>query len=100
MVLCPKEVYCPSDEGNELFLQREPFEGEQWAPAVSKSGANDEYWVSIGSTGALCSSHEELPTQPQWTTDGSRPELKEHTLCCLNPKYTEKESSLKKDLGE
>jgi len=99
MVLCPQKAYCPSEE-NKLFLQKDPFEGEQWAPAASDFGTGEEYWVAVGNNGDTCATHKELQlTQPEWALDGSRPELKEHVLCCQNPKYLPKMQTLKKELN-
>merc|ERR1719296_121050 len=39
MVLCPKTAYCPSGtDDNKIFLQQDPFDGEQWAPVASDLG--------------------------------------------------------------
>ena len=96
MVLCPREAYCPG-EGEKLFLQKDPFESEQWAPAASGFGEGYGHWVLIGSKdgSTTCSTHKEL--QPDFASDGNQ--LNEHVLCCQNPKYLPKELSAKKDLS-
>ena len=102
MSLCPKTAYCASqsDSQTKLFLQKDPYAGEQWAPAASEFGTNREYWISIGQTPSTCATHEDLMLpQPEWTNDGSRQELKQHVLCCQNPKHLAKEQSLEKDLN-
>ena len=83
MVLCPRTAYCPSqsDSGSDkpLFLQKPGFDKEQWAPAASEFNTGREYWISIGKNPTTCSTHEELlATEPEWTTDGSQSDLKEH----------------------
>lgn len=102
MVLCPRTAYCPGT-GNTLFLQKDPFEDEQWAPAASQSGTGQDSWILVGTQDdarATCATHEELQlAQPDWVADGSQEELKEHVLCCQNPKYLPKELSEKKDLN-
>jgi len=99
MALCPPKAYCPSSGSDRpLFLDRDPFDGEQWAPA-SESGVEEEYWISIGEVNT-CITHEEmLLPLPSWAADGSRTELKEHVLCCQNPKYLAKEQSMHDDLS-
>jgi len=102
MVLCPRTAYCPGT-GNELYLQKDPFEGEQWAPAAaSESGTEQDHWIFVGNQDdrVTCSTHEELHlTHPDWALDGNQEELKEHVLCCQNHKYLAKELSSKKDLN-
>lgn len=99
MTLCPKSAYCPSDSEKILFLQKDPFEGEQWAPAASESGTGIDYWVSIGQSPSACNTHEELLLpQPGWADDGSQQEVKNNVLCCQNPNHLAKEQSLKKNL--
>lgn len=100
MVLCPRSAYCSSDSEDKLFLQTDPFEGEQWAPAASEFNNRQEYWVSLGQNPNTCSTYEELfMTKPPWVQDGSQVSLKEHVLCCQNPKHLQKEQSLMKDLS-
>jgi len=100
MVLCPRSAYCPDEENKQLFLQKDPFEGEQWAPATSEIGTKNEYWVSVGTNQDTCVTHEELQLSiPEWALDGSRQDLKGHILCCQNPEYLEKEESMKKELS-
>jgi len=99
MVLCPERAYCPGTE-EKLFLQKDPFGGEQWAPVVSESGSGKGKWISVGIDHGTCVTHEELLlAQPDWAFDGSRQELKENILCCQNPKYSAKEESWIKDLS-
>lgn len=80
-------------------MQREAFEGEQWAPAASELDAEEEIWVSIGQSPSTCSTHEELKLpQPEWATDGSRQEIKQHLLCCQKPSNLPKQQNLENDL--
>ena len=98
MVLCPKAAYCPSETHDKLFLQREPFEGEQWAPAATTSDGV-EHWVSIGTSPSACLTHEDLLLKPPaWASDGSEQKLKEHVLCCQKPSNLQKQQALKSDL--
>ena len=109
MVLCPRTAYCPSNadpDSKKLFLQRDGFEGDQWAPAASELGNNKEYWISIGQGSDMCFAHESatedlLQPLSDWTEDGSQPtqKKKEHILCCQNPKNLVKEQSLMNDLN-
>ena len=81
MVLCPRTAYCPSNadpDSKKLFLQRDGFEGDQWAPAASELDNNKEYWISIGQGSNMCSAHESaaedlLQPLSDWTEDGSQP---------------------------
>jgi len=100
MVLCPRRAYCP-DEGKKLFLKKNPFGGEQWAPATSESETADiEYWVSIGENLDTCATHEELQVAtPGWVLAGNQEELKENILCCQNPQNLAKEQSYKKEFN-
>eukprot|EP00581_Thalassiosira_minuscula_P005828 CAMPEP_0183746012 /NCGR_PEP_ID=MMETSP0737-20130205/66532_1 /TAXON_ID=385413 /ORGANISM="Thalassiosira miniscula, Strain CCMP1093" /LENGTH=2336 /DNA_ID=CAMNT_0025981691 /DNA_START=12 /DNA_END=7019 /DNA_ORIENTATION=- len=99
MVVCPRTAYCPGTN-DKLFLQKDPFEGEQWAPAASEFGFGEKYWISVGDTRSLCATHGELLLdQPGWASDGSQQELKENVLCCQNPKFVQKEQNLMKDLS-
>ncbi|KAL7551330.1 hypothetical protein ACHAWF_014522 [Thalassiosira exigua] len=102
MSLCPRDAYCPDGPGYPLFLQREAFGGEQWAP-VSNSGDQGDgqgnSWVLVGTINdeswSTCMSYDQInPKQdPQWGVDGSQPELKENVLCCQNPNKLLKEQN-------
>ena len=99
MVLCPKKAYCSPYSEMHLYLQREPFEGDQWAPVASENGTSEEYWISIGEDASVCATHEELLLPlPEWITDGSEQESKQNVLCCQNPHHLAKEQSLASDL--
>jgi len=106
MFLCPKEAYCPDGPGapKPLFLQREAFEGEQWAPVIRTNldayGSDDDNeWVLIGTFNDLswstCMTYSQINQQkhPEWGIDGSQPELKENVLCCQNPNNRIKEQN-------
>jgi len=97
MLLCPIEAYCPNgpihgDVLKPLFLQFEPFEGEQWAPVNLDDGDDDSY-VLIGkinnnpATACHTFQHFNKGEIPPWGLDGSRPELKLNILCCQDPNY-------------
>eukprot|EP00581_Thalassiosira_minuscula_P016021 CAMPEP_0183722956 /NCGR_PEP_ID=MMETSP0737-20130205/14739_1 /TAXON_ID=385413 /ORGANISM="Thalassiosira miniscula, Strain CCMP1093" /LENGTH=1335 /DNA_ID=CAMNT_0025953203 /DNA_START=1208 /DNA_END=5215 /DNA_ORIENTATION=- len=106
MVLCPVEAYCPLEQSEEpsyyvdkkLFLQKEPFEGEQWAPAGTSF---DEYvWVSIGKNPSTCSTN--APTHVFMdslnVSDGSGPRLARNVMCCQNRVQLEVETRVRKEL--
>jgi len=81
LTLCPQNAFCPSESNDKLFLNREPFEGEQWAPV---GGTGAEVWISIGQTPHTCSSHGDLQLpQPAWAVDGSMQEVKKNVLSNL-----------------
>jgi len=107
MHLCPIEAYCPNgpQDSRELFLQKNAFQDEQWAPVSNydnKDTAIGNDWVLIGAVDGdqsnMCSGYDQLNNgrSPPWTADGSQTELKEHVLCCAKQseiKY-EKEVSI------
>jgi len=111
--LCPREAYCPDGPGlsKPLFLQKEAFEGEQWAP-VSNTLANsfekgtdeENSWVLVGEVNGLswstCMMYNQMNQQqdPKWGIDGSQPELKENILCCQNPSNLLKEQKFAQHL--
>jgi hypothetical protein len=83
--LCPMKVYCPNgpDTDKPLFLQREAFEGEQWAPTTLAHNA----WIQIGridpENPRTCTMYNENNQKdPDWGLDGSEPGLKQHIMCC------------------
>jgi len=93
MHLCPIEAYCPNgpQDSRELFLQKDTFQDEQWAPVSNydnKDTAMGNDWVLIGTVDGdqsnTCSGYDQLNNgrSPPWTADGSQTELKEHVLCC------------------
>lgn len=100
MTLCPASAYCPGEDG-KIFLQKDPFPGDQLAPVASESDTREEYWVSIGDTLDLCSTHAESKLLSlDWASDGSeKKKEKNHILCCQNPKYSAKEARLKNNLS-
>lgn len=85
--LCPVQAYCangpnPTTE-KPLYLHMDAFSGEQWAP-VSLS---DNAWIMIGQMSETnpqtCATHLQIyHTPPSWGLDGTRPEIKQHLLCC------------------
>lgn len=79
--LCPLMAYCPNGPHVEkpLFLQKEAFEGEQWAATSFAPNA----WVNVGREPNTCSMYKEnYHKDPDWGLDGSEPGLKQHILCC------------------
>lgn len=95
MHLCPIASYCPNGprDHEPLYLQRDAFDGEQWAPISNydnKDTGIGNGWIMIGQKDndplSTCSRYEGLHngSTPPWTADGSKTELKEHILCCSN----------------
>lgn len=92
--LCPVEAYCPNGprDSKQLFLQKDAFEGIQWAP-ISNYNNEDigmgNNWILVGTQNkdprSTCSQYEMLNDgdTPPWMADGSSVELKEHVLCCM-----------------
>jgi len=93
--LCPIEAYCPNGkghfEGSPLFLNRAPFDGEQWAPIniFSSDSKSENDWVMIGSLSGdepgTCLTYDQINNKgPVWGLDGSHSEIKQHVMCCLD----------------
>jgi len=89
MDLCPIQAYCPNgpndddDASKPLYLHKEAFEGEQWAPLDS----GDNAWIMVGmlnrDPSSTCRSFKELHHRdPSWGLDGSSTSLKKNILCC------------------
>jgi hypothetical protein len=83
--LCPLMAYCPNGPqfDKPLFLQKEAYEGEQWAPTSFAPNA----WIQIGQISKddpkTCTMYKEnYHKEPDWGLDGSEPGLKQHILCC------------------
>lgn len=84
--LCPIEAYCPNgpvsvtSTRKPLYLEMDPFEGEQWAPVSNTANS----WISIGSEGApTCETYMQThKEQPLFGLDGTQVEKKAHVLCC------------------
>ena len=80
-------------DGN-LHLNREPFEGKQWAPLRSNAeGETAADWVLIGkleaNPTATCSTYDELKgSNPTWDVSGPHAQSEhkqQHVLCCSDP---------------
>ncbi len=93
--LCPIEAYCPNgkghSEGKPLFLNRAPLDGEQWAPINTFTGdsISENGWVMIGSLSGdepgTCLTYDQINNKgPVWGLDGSKKEIKQHVMCCLD----------------
>ncbi|KAL7546666.1 hypothetical protein ACHAWF_009999, partial [Thalassiosira exigua] len=92
--LCPLVAYCPnSNQSGEsatgrgpLFLDRSPFEGEQWAPFANTAPgeASDATmdWVLIGTIGGdpatTCGTYLSLANMATWKASGSPSTRKSH----------------------
>lgn len=83
--LCPHQAYCPNGprETEPLYLQKDAFEGTQWAPISDKQNG----WVMIGKmSGRTCQEYVQINHRdPQWGLDGSSTDMKQHILCCNAP---------------
>jgi hypothetical protein len=90
--LCKLSAYCPngSIDTKPLYLHLNAFEGSQWAPI----GDSFNSWVMVGKLDEddpmTCVTHMRMfGHNPSWGLDGSRPELKEHILCCQDDTSTD-----------
>ena len=91
--LCPIEAYCPNGPTDQkpLYLQKDAFQGEQWAPVSPSAGTQTDLgnkYVMIGTLGdnpySTCTTYDSLHANPlpPWSADGSKTELKQHVMCC------------------
>ena len=85
--LCPLDAHCPNGprESEPLYLQMDAFDGDQWAPISDSFNS----WVNIGKLEVedplTCLTHIEIfGHNPTWGLDGSKPELKDNILCCVD----------------
>ena len=85
-------------------MQRDAFEGEQWAPVATSDTRSSHRWIQVGKLGGVsqstCSSFGDVKGMKPagWDADDADPELKENVLCCLNPNHLLKEMNFAKDL--
>lgn len=88
-------IDCPNGHSSDkpLFLQKDAFEGEQWAPLTSYDSEEVDMtntWIMVGTlngdSSSTCQKYEDLNNgnSPPWTVDDSHSGLKEHILCCMN----------------
>eukprot|EP00579_Thalassiosira_antarctica_P029645 CAMPEP_0202030230 /NCGR_PEP_ID=MMETSP0905-20130828/64388_1 /ASSEMBLY_ACC=CAM_ASM_000554 /TAXON_ID=420261 /ORGANISM="Thalassiosira antarctica, Strain CCMP982" /LENGTH=1463 /DNA_ID=CAMNT_0048594023 /DNA_START=42 /DNA_END=4433 /DNA_ORIENTATION=- len=109
MHLCPIEAYCPNGplDNKVLFLQKDAFEGEQWAPISSYDNEDTgigNNWIMVGTKDgdplSTCSQYEQLydGKSPPWTADGSKTELKEHVLCCAQQESMKHEHDISRGM--
>jgi len=107
MHLCPIEAYCPNGplDNKVLFLQRDAFEDEQWAPISNYDNEDTSIgnnWIMVGTGDPLstCSKYEQLydGKSPPWTADGSKTELKEHVLCCAQQESMKHEHDISRGM--
>ena len=114
MSLCPVEAYCPNGPVSDkpLYLQKDSFQGEQWAPfspyagTIGVSSDLDNGYVMIGTLdgnpSSTCLSYDSLHTNqlPPWAVDGSMTELKQHVMCCDDSELSKaQEQSIQKSLS-
>ena len=106
--LCPIEAYCPNGVGfsQPLFLKKDAFEGEQWAPvgAYVADSRSENNWVLIGTLNddaeSTCITYDELNGQgPIWGLDGTKTAIKEHVMCCADPTHVKTQTSYLKNLN-
>jgi len=86
--LCPRQAYCPNGprEDEPLYLQKDAFEGIQWAPISDKQNG----WVMVGKMSQqqphTCEEYFQINHHdPPWGLDGSSTDMKQHILCCNAP---------------
>lgn len=94
-ILCPLEAYCPNgvptDPANDkaLFLDRGPFDGEQWAPIRGLSRGDDKPdWVAIGSLGTCATLSSLGDAEKSWSGGGEPSEHTQNVLCCSKKDMT------------
>jgi hypothetical protein len=101
---------CPNGHRSEkpLFLQKDAFEGEQWAPWSRYNNEEPDFsnsWIMVGTlngnASSTCHKYQDLNNgnSPQWTLDDSHTGLKEHILCCLDQSLLATEESLSRGLN-
>mmetsp|Transcript_12430 Transcript_12430/g.19128 ORF Transcript_12430/g.19128 Transcript_12430/m.19128 type:complete len:834 (+) Transcript_12430:2-2503(+) len=83
--LCPRQAYCPNGprENEPLYLQKDAFEGIQWAPISDRRNG----WVLVGKMSRnlphTCEEYFQMNHHdPQWGLDGSSRDMKQNILCC------------------
>lgn len=83
--LCPRQAYCPQGprENEPLYLQKDAFEGIQWAPVSDRQNG----WVLVGKMSQAlphtCEEYFEMNHHdPEWGLDGSSKDMKQNILCC------------------
>ena len=102
--------YCPNGPraANQLFLQKDAFGGEQWAPVSNydnEDTAMGNDWIMVGTKDGdaltTCSRYEMLNNgnSPPWTADGSHTELKEHVLCCMQQEDLIHEQAISRNMN-
>lgn len=103
-------VDCPNGPRSDkpLFLQKDAFEGEEWAPLSRYNNEEDDishFWIMVGTlngdTSSTCHNYVDLNNgnSPQWTVDDNHAESKEHILCCLNPSFLAAEEDISRGLN-
>lgn len=111
--LCRLEAYCPDgvasmSDHTALFLDRPPFDGEQWAPVsntLSGPGNNLEPdWVMIGTVGgyptSTCSTYDDLEKLSSWKATEMASMHKEHVLCCSDEEKVDQVDTLEDVMKE
>lgn len=105
--LCPEEAYCPNGPGGskQLYLQKESFAGEQWAPVSNYDGTDTNKWIMVGmqngDAGTTCKEYGQLygGKSPPWSGHDGSPELKKNVLCCLQQEALKKEQDIKRGMN-
>ena len=111
--LCPRAAYCPNgppmEDSKALYLDRPPFEGEQWAPVSGANNGDLPEWILIGTLFGIptttCGSYSELkgrPTAPpaQWDGNDGPSEHKQHILCCKEEELDEQGNNLEETMRD
>lgn len=102
--LCPLEAYCPDGIPDQtthkaLYLDRTPFNGEQWAPVSTRGGGAPD-WVAIGTVGgyptSTCGTYKDFENLATWKESGAPSIHKEHVLCCADEERVDQVETLEK----
>ena len=108
MHLCPSAAHCPNGPqiSKALYLHKDAFEGEQWAPVSNYNNEGTSVgnsWLMIGKKDnnpySTCLQYEEINDgkSAPWNANGSKTELKEHVLCCANPELRVVEQTVERE---
>ena len=101
---------CPNGPRSDkpLFLQKDAFDGEEWAPWSRYKYEDPEIvnsWIMVGTlngnASSTCHTYKDLNNgnSPQWTVDDSHAGLKEHILCCLDQSLLDAETDISMGLN-
>lgn len=105
--LCPEAAYCPNGVATQaghkvLYLDREAYEGEQWAP-ISDDGTGNN-WVMVGTVGGFptstCATYGSLKELSTWVGSDKPSVHKQHVLCCADEKVVNQVETIEQIIRE